>query len=164
MSRVAVIGTGYVGLTTGACLAHLGHQVVCADVDEAKIVGLQGGHIPIFEKGLEDLVQAGLRARRLSFVVGGQAAVKEAQFVFLCVQTPQGEDGSADLTFVEQASREIGPVLEAGAVVVTKSTVPVGSARVVRRRWVEATSRSCRTRSSSERAKRSTTACIRTGS
>jgi UDPglucose 6-dehydrogenase len=131
MSRVAVIGTGYVGLTTGACLAHLGHQVVCADVDEAKIVGLQGGHIPIFEKGLEDLVQAGLRARRLSFVVGGQAAVKEAQFVFLCVQTPQGADGSADLSFVEQASREIGPVLAAGSVVITKSTVPVGSARVV---------------------------------
>ena len=132
MSRVAVIGTGYVGLTTGACLAHLGHHVVCADVDEAKIVRLQGGRIPIFEKGLEDLVQKGLQARRLSFVVGGEAAVKEAEFVFLCVQTPQGADGSADLTFVEQASHQIGPVLASGAVVITKSTVPVGTADKVR--------------------------------
>jgi UDPglucose 6-dehydrogenase len=131
MSRVAVIGTGYVGLTTGACLAHLGHHVACADIDEAKIVRLQGGRIPIFEKGLEELVQKGLQARRLSFVVGGAAAVKDAEFVFLCVQTPQGADGSADLTFVEQASHEIGPMLVSGAVVITKSTVPVGSARVV---------------------------------
>ena len=131
MSRVAVIGTGYVGLTTGACLAHLGHHVVCADVDEAKIVRLQGGQIPIFEAGLEEMVQEELRARRLSFVVGGATAVGDAEFVFLCVQTPQGANGAADLTFVEQASHEIGPVLAAGAVVITKSTVPVGSARVV---------------------------------
>ena len=131
MSRVAVIGTGYVGLTTGACLAHLGHHVVCADVDEAKIVRLQGGQIPIFEAGLEEMVQEELRARRLSFVVGGATAVGDTEFVFLCVQTPQGANGAADLTFVEQASHEIGPVLAAGAVVITKSTVPVGSARVV---------------------------------
>ena len=131
MSRVAVIGTGYVGLTTGACLAHLGHQVTCADVDEAKIESLRAGRIPIFEQGLEDLVREGLGASRLGFVVGAPAASAGAEFVFLCVQTPQGLDGSADLSFIEQASAEIGPTLTSGAIVITKSTVPVGSARVV---------------------------------
>jgi UDPglucose 6-dehydrogenase len=133
MSRVAVIGTGYVGLTTGACLAHLGHNVVCADIDPAKVELLQSGRIPIYEHGLEDLVAEGLRAKRLSFVLGAAAAVADAEFVFLCVQTPQGADGAADLTFVEQASTAIGPMLRTGAVVVTKSTVPVGSAAVVSR-------------------------------
>jgi UDPglucose 6-dehydrogenase len=131
MSRVAVIGTGYVGLTTGACLASLGHGVVCADIDAAKIERLQSGQIPIYEQGLEDLVQEGLTARRLAFVVGAAPAVEDAEFVFLCVQTPQSADGAADLTYVEQASAEIGPVLSSGTVVITKSTVPVGSARVV---------------------------------
>ena len=133
MSRVAVIGTGYVGLTTGACLAHLGHTVACADIDEAKIALLRSGRIPIYEAGLEDLVAAGLSSGRLSFVVGGPAAVVGAEFVFLCVQTPQGVDGSADLSFIDRASSEIGPALATGAVVITKSTVPVGSARVVER-------------------------------
>ncbi len=135
MSRVAVIGTGYVGLTTGACLAHLGHAVVCADIDQAKIEMLQSGRIPIYEQGLESLVADGLSTRRLRFVVGAARAVEvaQAEFVFLCVQTPQGADGSADLRYVEQASSEIGPVLATGAVVITKSTVPVGSARVVER-------------------------------
>ena len=95
MSHVGVIGTGYVGLTTGACLAHLGHTVVCADIDPAKIEVLQTGRIPIYEHGLEDLVAEGLRARRLSFVLGEAGAVADAEFVFLCVQTPQGEDGSS---------------------------------------------------------------------
>ena len=130
---MAVIGTGYVGLTTGACLAHLGHDVVCADIDEAKIELLRTGRIPIFEQGLEPLVAEGVAARRLRFVVGAAAAVADAEFVFLCVQTPQGPDGSADLRFVEAASRDIGPSLPAGAIVITKSTVPVGSAQVVER-------------------------------
>jgi UDPglucose 6-dehydrogenase len=135
VSRVAVIGTGYVGLTTGACLAHLGHHVTCADIDVAKVELLQSGRIPIFEQGLEALVAEGLTAKRLHFVVGAAQAVAdaEAEFVFLCVQTPQGTDGSADLRFVEQASADIGPTLASGAVVITKSTVPVGSARVVER-------------------------------
>jgi len=133
MSRVAVIGTGYVGLTTGACLAHLGHQVTCADIDVAKVELLQSGRIPIYEQGLEALVGEGLAAGRLDFLVGAATAAAGAEFVFLCVQTPQGADGSADLQFVEQASAEIGPVLGSGAIVITKSTVPVGSARVVER-------------------------------
>ena len=131
MSRIAVIGTGYVGLTTGACLAHLGHDVVCADVDIAKVELLQSGHIPIFEQGLEALVAEGQAAGRLRFMVGAAPAVSRREFVFLCVQTPQGADGSADLGFIEQASAEIGPVLETGTIVITKSTVPVGSALVV---------------------------------
>jgi len=133
MSRVAVIGTGYVGLTTGACLAHLGHDVVCADVDVAKVELLQSGRIPIYEMGLEVLVGEGLSAGRLQFVVGAASAVAGREFVFLCVQTPQGADGSADLGFIEQASAEIGPELVTGAIVITKSTVPVGSASVVER-------------------------------
>jgi UDPglucose 6-dehydrogenase len=133
MSRVAVIGTGYVGLTTGACLAHLGHEVVCADIDVAKVELLNTGRIPIFEQGLEEMVRQGQAAHRLSFVVGALEAVHGAEFVFLCVQTPQSADGSADLSFVEEASAEIGPELMTGTVVVTKSTVPVGSALVVER-------------------------------
>src|ERR1700736_4059387 len=135
MSRVAVIGTGYVGLTTGACLAHLGHDVVCVDIDPAKVELLRSGRIPIFEHVLEALVGAGLKAQRLQFVVGAAQAVADsrAEFVFLCVQTPQGADGSADLRFVEQASADVGPALATGAIVITKSTVPVGSARVVER-------------------------------
>jgi UDPglucose 6-dehydrogenase len=133
MSRIAVIGTSYVGLTTGASLARLGHTVVCADIVEEKIERLRRGEIPIYEAGLEELVREGLEADRLSFVVGAPAAVPEAEFVFLCVQTPQSEDGAADMSFVQAAAREVGPFLAAGAVVINKSTVPVGSTRVVER-------------------------------
>jgi UDPglucose 6-dehydrogenase len=129
--RIAVIGTGYVGLTTGAYLAHLGHQVVCADVVEEKVARLNRGDVPILEAGLDDLVREGLDAERLSFVVGAAAAAADAEFVFLCVQTPQGEDGSADLTYIRDAAAEIGPVLAAETIVINKSTVPVGSTRVV---------------------------------
>jgi UDPglucose 6-dehydrogenase len=129
--RIAVIGTGYVGLTTGAYLAHLGHQVVCADVVPEKVERLNRGDVPILEAGLDELVQEGLAAGRLSFVLGARPAVEDAEFVFLCVQTPQGEDGSADLTYIREAAGEIGPVLDAETVVINKSTVPVGSTRVV---------------------------------
>ncbi|MDP9072040.1 MAG: UDP-glucose/GDP-mannose dehydrogenase family protein [Actinomycetota bacterium] len=131
MSRVAVVGTGYVGLTTGACLAHLGHEVVCADVVAEKVERLSQGHIPIFESGLEQLVRDGLAARRLSFVLGAAHAVDGAEFVFLCVPTPQRHDGSADMSYIEGAAHEIAPHLGTGTVVINKSTVPVGSARVV---------------------------------
>jgi UDPglucose 6-dehydrogenase len=133
MSRVAVIGAGYVGLTTSACLAHLGHDVVGADVVEEKIEGLRRGEIPIVEPGLRELVVEGLEAGRLSFVLGAAAAAEDAEFVFLCVPTPQGDDGSADLSYVEEATRQIAPVLRSESIVVNKSTVPVGSTRVVER-------------------------------
>ena len=129
--RIAVIGTGYVGLTTGAYLAHLGHTVVCADVVPEKVERLNKGDVPILEAGLDELVREGLDAERLRFVLGAATAAADAEFVFLCVQTPQGEDGSADLTYIRAAAAEIGPVLEAETIVINKSTVPVGSTRVV---------------------------------
>jgi UDPglucose 6-dehydrogenase len=133
MSKIAVIGTGYVGLTTGACLAGLGHDVVCADIDEAKVEMLSRGEVPILEAGLDQLVKEGLDGGRLSFVVGGATAASECEFAYLCVPTPQGADGSADLSYIESAATEIGPVLPSEAVVINKSTVPVGSTRVVER-------------------------------
>ncbi|MEY2974602.1 MAG: UDP-glucose 6-dehydrogenase [Actinomycetota bacterium] len=128
---VGVVGVGYVGLTTGACLASLGHRVVCGDVDAAKVERLRRGEIPIVEEGLAALVADGLASGRLEFVVGAAAVAAVADVVFLCVPTPQDADGSADLSFIRAASAEIGPVLRSGSVVVNKSTVPVGSASVV---------------------------------
>ena len=131
--KIAVIGTGYVGLTTGACMAHLGHSVICADIDAKKIADLTNGIIPIVELGLSELVKAGISSGRLSFVVGASEAAKTCEIAFLCVPTPQGEDGSADLSYVQRAAEEIAGVLPFEAVVVNKSTVPVGSTKVVER-------------------------------
>src|SRR6266508_2935333 len=133
VSKIAVIGTGYVGLTTGACFAHLGHEVMCADIDEAKVERLRRGEIPIVEAGLDKIVQDGLRSGRLTFVVGAATAVPDCEFAYLCVPTPMGDDGRADLSYIEAAAAEIGPLLPEGAVVVNKSTVPVGSTKVVER-------------------------------
>jgi UDPglucose 6-dehydrogenase len=133
VSRVAIIGAGYVGLTTGACLAHLGHAVVCGDIDEDRVDRLAKGQIPIMEDGLPELVAEGLDSGRLSFVLGAATAAATAEFVFLCVPTPQGDDGAADLSYVEDVAREIAPVLRPGTVVVNKSTMPVGSTRLVQR-------------------------------
>jgi len=130
---IAVIGVGYVGLPTAATLAHLGHRVTCGDADPAKVAMLQQGQVPIVEEHLEDLVREGQAAGNLSFVVGAKAAIKGAEFVFLCVPTPQGDDGSADLSYVEAVAAEISPHLAAGTVIVNKSTVPVGSTLVVER-------------------------------
>ncbi len=131
--KIAVIGTGYVGLTTGACLAHLGHSVVCADIDENKVATLQRGVIPIVERGLAELVADGLESGRLSFVVGSANAARNCDIAFLCVPTPQGDDGSADLSYVQRAAEEIAVDLPFEAIVVNKSTVPVGSTKVVER-------------------------------
>lgn len=131
MSRIAVIGTGYVGLTSGACFARLGHEVVCADVDEAKVKSLQAGRVPILEDGLEDLVAEGLESGRLAFVLGATAAVARCEFAYLCLPTPQGADGAADLSYVQAAVTEIAPALPRDSIVVTKSTMPVGSTRFI---------------------------------
>ena len=95
MSKIAVIGTGYVGLTTGACFAHIGHEVICADIDAEKVAGLQRGEIPILEPGLDNLVREGLPSGRLQFVLGAEHAVADCEFAYLCVPTPPGADGSA---------------------------------------------------------------------
>jgi len=131
VSNIAVIGTGYVGLSTGACLSHLGHHVTCLDIDESKITSLSLGKVPIVEEGLEELVHVGLANGTLSFTTSLTDAVTRADVVILCVPTPQDDDGSADLQYVEQVSRDIASVLKVGAVVVNKSTVPVGTAAQV---------------------------------
>jgi UDPglucose 6-dehydrogenase len=132
MSTIGVIGAGYVGATTAACLAWLGHDVVCADVDADKVRRLAAGEIPILEEHLAAVVAEGLAHGRLRFTVGVAAAAK-AEFVFLCLPTPAGESGEADLSAVVTACGEIAPLLAENAVVVNKSTMPVGSARRVER-------------------------------
>lgn len=129
--RLGVVGTGYVGLTTGACFAHLGHHVVCGDIDQRKVDLLNDGQIPIVEDGLEQVVLDARSEGRLEFVLGAAAAAADADIVFLCVPTPQSEDGSADLSYIETAAAQIASILKPGAVVVNKSTVPVGSTLAV---------------------------------
>lgn len=131
MSRVAVVGAGYVGLTTSACFAHLGHHVICLDVDLEKVRQLQQGVVPILEDGLSELVRTALAAGVLEFTTDFAHAVKGAEFIFLCVPTPQSETGEADLSFVETAARQVAPHAARDSIVVNKSTVPVGSTRIV---------------------------------
>ena len=130
--RIAMIGTGYVGLVSGACLSEFGHQVVCVDKDAAKVASLRAGGIPIYEPGLDEVVAANVKAGRLSFETDIAAAVKGAGAVFIAVGTPSRRgDGHADLTYVFAAAEEIAAALTNYAVVVTKSTVPVGTSRKV---------------------------------
>ena len=133
MAKIAVIGTGYVGLSSGACFAHLGHKVACVDVIQKKIDDLNKGILPIVETGLSELVAEGVAADLLSFTTDVAMAVTDADVVFLCVPTPEGEDGSADLSYIQTAARTLSTLLRSGAVVVNKSTVPVGSTKVVER-------------------------------
>ncbi|KFN50884.1 UDP-glucose dehydrogenase family protein [Arenimonas composti] len=130
--RVTVFGTGYVGLVTGTCLAEVGHNVVCVDVDAEKIAGLEAGRIPIYEPGLEPMVLANHAAGRLQFSTDAAASIGHGEILFIAVGTPPDEDGSADLQYVLQVARTIGRHLERPAIVVNKSTVPVGTADKVR--------------------------------
>jgi UDPglucose 6-dehydrogenase len=130
--NVTIIGSGYVGLVTGACLADVGNQVLCLDVDRAKIDALNAGRIPIFEPGLEAIVQRNRGAGRLVFSTDVAASVAHGELQFIAVGTPPGEDGSADLRYVLDAARAIGRSMEHYRVVVNKSTVPVGTADQVR--------------------------------
>src|SRR3954452_22426025 len=126
--HVAMIGAGYVGLVSGACFADFGHTVCCVDKDEAKIAALEAGRVPIFEPGLEDLLETNVRAKRLTFTTDLTAAVGAAEAAFIAVGTPSRRgDGYADLSFVYQAAREIAGALSGYTVIVTKSTVPVGT-------------------------------------
>ncbi|HEX6783404.1 MAG TPA: UDP-glucose/GDP-mannose dehydrogenase family protein [Sphingomicrobium sp.] len=126
--RIAMIGTGYVGLVSGACFADFGHRVCCVDKDAKKIDGLNGGVMPIWEPGLEALVKANVDRERLTFTTDLPSAVGDAEAVFIAVGTPTRRgDGHADLTFVFEAVRELAKVMKPGTVVVTKSTVPVGT-------------------------------------
>ena len=127
MSTISVIGAGYVGLTTSACLAHLGHEVICVDIDQEKIRQLKQGKIPIHEAGLPELVQTGISNRCLQFVVGAKDAVASSEFVFLCLPTPQEEDGRADVDALLSVVNQIREVVSPGTIIVNKSTVPVGT-------------------------------------
>jgi UDPglucose 6-dehydrogenase len=130
--RVAIFGTGYVGLVTGACLSEVGHDVTCVDVDAAKIEGLNRGVVPIYEPGLDSMVRANHDAGRLRFTTDAAAAVAHGDVLFIAVGTPPDEDGSADLQYVLAVARTIGMHLARPVVVVDKSTVPVGTADKVR--------------------------------
>ena len=131
--RVTMIGAGYVGLVSGACFADFGHQVICIDKDAAKVAALNRGEIPIFEPGLADLVEANVRQGRLEFA-SDTSSIGKAEAVFIAVGTPSRRgDGHADLSFVYEAVREIAPLLSPEAVVVTKSTVPVGTGDEIER-------------------------------
>src|SRR5512139_2894657 len=129
--RIAVVGTGYVGLVAGACLAENGNDVVCVDKDQAKIATLEAGRMPIYEPGLEEMVRRNTAEARLTFTTDLATAVKASELVFIAVGTPQGEDGSADLQHVLAVARDIGRAIEKFTVVVDKSTVPVGTAKKV---------------------------------
>src|SRR3981189_1968051 len=136
--RVAMIGTGYVGLVSGACIADFGHQVTCVDKDAAKISALNAGESTIYEPGLGELVRSNVGQARLSFTTGLSEAVREADAVFMAVGTPSRRgDGHADLTYVYAASREIAEAVRGFVVVVTKSTVPVGTGDEVERIFTE---------------------------
>ncbi|HEV3006403.1 MAG TPA: UDP-glucose/GDP-mannose dehydrogenase family protein, partial [Pirellulales bacterium] len=141
--RIAVVGTGYVGLVTGTCFAETGNDVTCVDIDLAKIERLRRGELPIYEPGLAELVERNADDGRLHFVTDLAAAVKTAGLVFLAVGTPSASDGSADLTNLWGVVDELAPHLTDGAVVVTKSTVPVGTNAQIGARLLERTGRPC---------------------
>ena len=129
--KIAVIGTGYVGLVAGTCFAEIGNKVICVDVNPAKVESLRQGKLPIYEPGLEEMVLRNVQAGRLSFTTSTADAVAECTVIFIAVGTPQDEDGSADLTYVLTAAREIGRSMTGPRIVVDKSTVPVGTAEKV---------------------------------
>ncbi len=138
--KIGVVGSGYVGLVLGACLAENGNTVVCVDNDPSKIDALKRGEIPIYEPGLEELVARNEAEERLSFTTDIAAAVRESEILFIAVGTPQDEDGSADLSHVLAAARQIGQAMNGPKIVVNKSTVPVGTAHKVEQAIQEVTS------------------------
>src|SRR5437016_304332 len=131
MSRICMVGTGYVGLVTGACLADFGHQVACVDSNVDRIAQLRRLSLPFFEPGLEDLVAKNAGERRLTFTTELPAAVRRSQVIFIAVGTPQRADGSTDLSAVHAVARQIAPHLTGHKVIVQKSTVPPGTSRSV---------------------------------
>jgi UDPglucose 6-dehydrogenase len=148
--RIAIVGTGYVGLVSGACFANSGNTVTCLDINVEKIARLNRGEIPIYEPGLEELVVRNAKAGRLLFTTDTAAAIQAAQVIFLAVGTPPSADGSADLSSLWRVVDSIAPYLDAEAVVVTKSTVPVGSCAGIEARLKERTGRDCRVASNPE--------------
>ncbi|MCB1135084.1 MAG: UDP-glucose/GDP-mannose dehydrogenase family protein, partial [Chlamydiia bacterium] len=129
--NVLIVGTGYVGLVTGTCLAEMGHRVTCLDVDEMKVERLQQGQIPIYEPGLAEMVSRNVTAKRLHFTTNYKSAVEQSLVCFLAVPTPEAPDGSADLSYILDAARSIAVHMQDYRIIVNKSTVPVGTAAAV---------------------------------
>jgi UDPglucose 6-dehydrogenase len=132
MHRISMVGTGYVGLVTGACLADYGNEVICVDADKTKIDSLRAGRIPFYEFGLEELLERNVREKRLSFSTDLPEAIRQSDVIFICVGTPRGSDGEADLQYVFQVARDIAKHLNGYKVIVQKSTVPMGTGARVR--------------------------------
>lgn len=132
--KIAVIGTGYVGLVTGTCFAETGNTVTCVDIDQAKVASLNAGKITIYEPGLEQLFERNIKQERLFFTTNLEEGIKDAKIIFLALPTPPGEDGSADLKYILKVADDLGPILKQYTVIVDKSTVPVGTADKVRER------------------------------
>ncbi|WP_137743540.1 UDP-glucose dehydrogenase family protein [Robertmurraya siralis] len=135
--KIAIIGTGYVGLVTGVCLAEIGHDVTCIDIDEQKVKKLGSGISPIYEPGLEELLKKNISDKKLRFTLSHEIGLDDADAVYLAVDTPQSEDGSADLTYILQAAKDIARHLKSNIVVITKSTVPVGTNRTIKKTIIE---------------------------
>ena len=132
--QVTIVGSGYVGLVAGVCFAQMGNAVTCLDIDTHKIESLKKGEIPIYEPGLESMIKENVVRNALHFTTDKRVALESAEVIFIAVGTPMGEDGSADLSYVESVAKDIGSFIESPyVVVVDKSTVPVGSARKVRK-------------------------------
>jgi UDPglucose 6-dehydrogenase len=131
--KIAIIGTGYVGLVAGAGFANLGNEVICFDIDKAKIDQLSDGVMTIYEPGLEEIHQRNLKTGRLTFTTDGIKAVQESDIIFICVGTPENEQQEADLTAVQAAAKTIGRYMNSYKIVVNKSTVPVGTADLVKK-------------------------------
>lgn len=131
MADIAVVGAGYVGLVTGACLAHLGHRVTCLEIDSHKVERLNRGELPIYEPDLEPMVRQGLTEGRLAFTLDAKAAIPGAEFIFVAVQTPSASNGQADLVALLSAVRSIAPLIGRRSIVIQKSTVPIGTASFV---------------------------------
>ena len=127
MKNIAVAGTGYVGLTTGTCFADLGNRVTCIDINQEKIAMLHEGKVPIFEPGLSEMITRNVKAGRLHFTTDYAEALADAEFVFICVGTPSGVDGEADLRYVRMAAESIAQTVNHPIIIVNKSTVPVGT-------------------------------------
>lgn len=132
--KIAVVGTGYVGLVTGTCLSETGNQVVCVDIDSEKVKRMEAGQVPIYEPGLESLLKRNIEKGRLSFTTKLKEGIKGAKVIFLALPTPPNEDGTADLRYVLGVADDLGPLLEDYVVIVDKSTVPVGTAELVGKR------------------------------
>lgn len=130
--KITIVGSGYVGLVSGACFAQMGNEVTCFDVDEKKISMLQNGEIPIYEKGLKEIIEETTSKGYLHFTTSAQEAYKDALLIFIAVGTPMGEDGSADLSYVLSAAKEIGKHINSYGIIVDKSTVPIGTANLVK--------------------------------